>query len=387
MADNREYWLDWMRVVACFLVMLTHSCEPFYLGGEGSLILTKTDAIWVAILNSFPRACVALFIFASAYLQFPLHYSTGEFFKKMALRILPPFIIWSIVYALVWGQPVQNFKDLLLNFNYAAGHLWFVYMLIGLYLIMPLLSPWAEKVGKGELQVYIGIWLFTTIIPLIRQWVGGPAPVIYGPSGIPNAAKFPLWGEASWNTYGVFYYLSGFVGYMLLGLYFRKFVGKLSWGKTLAIAVPAFMAGFAICCGGFLSRVWADCGGAFPIEGPVGLAALWEGPWLNDTIGVALMTIAWVLLFRKIISGGRFYEKVLLPVSKASYGMYLCHLLLLGLISAWLRTGLGVGIAGALGVWTTPVQIFATALLSFAGVAVFSVLVRCIRRVGKLIIG
>lgn len=385
--QNREYWLDWMRVVACFMVMLTHSCEPFYLGGEGSLILTKYDAVWVALLNSFPRACVALFIFASAYLQFPLHYSTGEFFKKRALRILPPFLFWTVVYALVWGQPVQNFKDLLLNFNYAAGHLWFVYMLIGLYLIMPLLSPWAEKVGKRELQVYIGIWLFTTIIPFIRQWVGGPAPVIYGPSGIPNAAKFPLWGEASWNTYGVFYYVSGFIGYLLLGLYFRKFVGKLSWGKTLAIAIPAFVVGFAICCAGFLSRVWADSGGAFPIEGPVGLAALWEGPWLNDTIGVALMTVAWVLLFRKIVSGGRFFEKVLLPVSNASYGMYLCHLLLLGLVSDWLRGTLGVGIAGTLGVWTTPVQICATALLSFAGVAVFCVLVRRIPKVGKWIIG
>ena len=385
--QNREYWLDWMRVAACFMVMLTHSCEPFYLGGEGSLILTKYDAVWVALLNSFPRACVALFIFASAYLQFPLHYSTGEFFKKRALRILPPFLFWTVVYALVWGQPVQNFKDLLLNFNYAAGHLWFVYMLIGLYLIMPLLSPWAETVGKRELQVYIGIWLFTTIIPFIRQLVGGPAPVIYGPSGIPNAAKFPLWGEASWNTYGVFYYVSGFIGYLLLGLYFRKFVGKLSWGKTLAIAIPAFVVGFAICCAGFLSRVWADSGGAFPIEGPVGLAALWEGPWLNDTLGVALMTVAWVLLFRKIVSGGRFFEKVLLPVSNASYGMYLCHLLLLGLVSDWLRGTLGVGIAGTLGVWTTPVQICATALLSFVGVAVFCVLVRRIPKVGKWIIG
>ena len=387
MQQTREIWLDWLRVTALFLVMATHGCEPFYLGGEGSLILTGADAIWVAVLNSLPRAAVALFIFASAYLQFPLHYSTGEFFRKRALRILPPFLFWTIVYALVWGEPVQNFKDLLLNFNYAAGHLWFVYMLIGLYLIMPLLSPWAEKVGRKELKIYLGIWLFTTLIPLIRQWAGGPAPVIYGPSGIPNAAKYPLWGEASWNTYGVFYYLSGFVGYLLLGLYFRKFVGRLSWGRTLAVAVPAFLAGFAICCGGFLARVWADSHGVFPIEGPVGLAALWEGPWLNDTIGVALMTVAWILLFRKIETGGRFFEKVILPVSKAGYGMFLCHMLLLGSVSAWLRTALGTGADGKIGVWTTPVQILATALLSFAGVALFCVLVRRIPRLGKWIIG
>lgn len=384
---EREIWIDWLRVTACFLVMMTHSCEPFYLGGEGSLILTKWDAIWVSILNVLPRASVALFVVASSYLQFPLHYSTGEFFRRRAVRILIPFFIWSVAYALAWGEPVQNFKDLLLNFNYAAGHLWFVYMLVGLYLLMPLLSPWAEKVGKRELQFYLAIWLFTTVIPLIRQWVGGSAPVIYGPSGIPNAAKYPLWGEASWNSYGVFYYFSGFVGYMLLGLYFRKFVGELSWKKTLAVSLPVFLAGFAICSCGFLSRVWGDSHGAFPVEGPVGLAALWEGPWLNDTIGVALMSVSWILLFRKIKRGGKFYGNVLLPVSKASYGMYLSHMLLLGLISAWLRNSLGLGAEGTLGIWTTPVQIFATAFLAFALVAIFCVLVQRIPKIGKYIIG
>lgn len=151
MEKQREIWIDWLRVIACFLVMMTHSNEPFYLGGEGSLILTKADAIWMAVLNVLPRASVALFVVASSYLQFPLHYPAGEFFRRRAVRILIPFFIWTVVYALVWGEPVQNFKDLLLNFNYAAGHLWFVYMLIGLYLIMPILSPWDSPLyGKAR---------------------------------------------------------------------------------------------------------------------------------------------------------------------------------------------------------------------------------------------
>ena len=366
-----------MRVAACFMVMLTHACEPYYLGGEGSLVRTEADAFWVAVLNTLPRAAVALFVVASSYLQFPLHYSTGEFFRKRAVRILIPFLIWTVVYALVWGEPVQNFKDLLLNFNYAAGHLWFVYMIAGLYLIMPLLSPWAEKVGKKELLVYLGIWLFTTIIPFIRQWAGGPAPVIYGPSGIPNPAKFPLWGEASWNAYGLFYYVSGFVGYLLLGLYFRKFVPELSWKKTLSIALPLFLGGFAIGSVGFFRGVMADSGGSFPFEGPVGLAALWEIPWMNDGIAVALMTTAWILLFRKIKADNPFYRKCILPVSNAGYGMYLCHLLLLGAVSAWIRTS----------ALSTPVQILSTAVISFVGVALFCVLVRRIPKVGRLIIG
>ena len=384
---TREIWLDWLRVVACFLVMLTHSTEPFYLGGEGSLILTHSDAVWASIMDVLSRAAVVLFVMASSYLQFPLHYSTKEFFRKRAWRILPPFLIWTLVYALVWGEPVQNFKDLLWNFNYAAGHLWFVYMLIGLYLLMPLLSPWAEKVSKKELQVYLGIWLFTTLLPLIRDWLGGAAPVIYGPSGIPNPAKYPLWGEASWNTYGLFYYISGMVGYLLLGLYFRRFVGELSWKKTLAIALPLFSCGFAISVFGFLRRVGVDSHGVFPVEGPVGLAAIWETTWLNDSIGVALMAIGWILLLKKVQADGTFYRRVVLPVSQASYGMYLSHLLVLVTVSAWIRNAFGLGENGILGIWTTPVQILLTALITYGIVALCCVCIQKIPKLGKIIIG
>ena len=388
--ERRVVWVDWMRVLACFMVILVHSTEPFYLGGEGSQILTKADAFWSSFFDSLVRACVPLFIVASSYLQFPLHYSTGEFFRRRAVRILVPFLVWSAVYAFAWGEPTENFKNLLFNFNYSAGHLWFVYMLIGVYLLMPLLSPWAERVGKRELQVYLAICAFTTLIPIIRDWyIGGGEnlSVIYGVSGLPRQALTPFWGEASWNTYGLFYYLSGFVGYLLLGLYLRRFVGELSWVKTLAIAVPSYLAGFAISFGGFLWRVFESCGGEFPATGLVEKAVWWETTWCNDTIGVVLMTVAWLLLFKKIKCNGKFYEKVLLPVSKASYGTYLLHLLILVPISTAMREWLGVGAEGVLGIWTTPVQILSAAILGFVASSLVAVLLQKIPKLGKYIAG
>jgi len=374
---ERIVWLDWMRVIACLMVMTVHCTEPYYLGGQGSRIITEADAWWVSFFDSFVRACVPLFVIASSYLLFPLKYDTKTFFKKRALRVLIPFAVWSIVYALIWGEPVQNFKDLLLNFNYAAGHMWFIYMLVGLYLIMPLLSPWAEKVEKKELRVYLAIWVFTLLIPGIRSLVAGPdVPTIYGPTGIPNPAKYPLWGEASWNTYGLFYYISGFVGYLLLGLYFKKFVPELSWKKTLAVGIPCWLAGFAICFTDFLVRVYQSSGGVFPIEGPVGIAALWETNWVNDSIGVGLMTTGWVLLFRKFNFDGAFYRKILVPVSKASYGMYLCHMVILVQFAALFKYR-----------FATPVNILLSVVCTFVCVAVCSVLVQRIPKIGKFIIG
>ncbi len=388
--EKREIWIDWLRVAACFMVFIVHSAEPFYLGGNGSLILNDADAFWASFFDSFVRSCVPLFVIVSSYLLFPLKCPTGEFFRKRAVRILVPFAIWTVVYASVWGEPAENFRNLLLNFNYGAGHLWFVYMIIGIYLLMPMLSPWAEKVSKKELLAYLGIWMFTTLIPLIRDWVSGAPTVIYGPSGLPRQALFPLWGEASWNAYGTFYYVSGFIGYLLLGLYFRRFVGELSWTKTLLIAVPSYLAGHAISFGGFLRRVYETVGtslnGSFPAEGLVEKAVWWETTWCNDTIGVVLMSIAWILVFKKIKASGWGYRNVLLPVSRASYGMYLMHLLILIPVCGWFRGWLGSGSEGILGFWTTPVEIMGSAIVSFAITAVIAVLIRKIPVVGKYIV-
>lgn len=388
--ENRVVWVDWLRVAACFMVLIVHATEPFYLGGDGSQILTEVDAYWASFFDSFVRACVPLFIVASSYLQFPLHYSSGEFFRRRTVRVLVPFLLWTAVYAFAWGNPSENFQNLLFNFNYSAGHLWFVYMLIGVYLLMPLLSPWAERVGKRELQFYLAICAFTTLIPIIRDWYSGGGEnltVIYGVSGLPRPALTPLWGEASWNTYGTFYYLSGFIGYLLLGLYLRRFVGELSWKKSLAIAIPCYLAGFAISFGGFLWRVFESCGGEFPATGLVEKAVWWETTWCNDTIGVVLMTVALLLLFKKIKCNGNFYQKVLLPVSKASYGIYLLHLLLLVPISGAVREWLGVGLDGKLGIWTTPVEIIVAGVLGFAASAIVAVVLQKIPKIGKYIIG
>ncbi len=385
---KREVWIDWMRVIACLMVMVVHSTEPFYLGGDGALVLTRTDLYWVSFFDSFVRMCVPLFVIASGYLQFPIHYSTGEFVRRRFVRILIPFLIWSVAYAFYWGNPVENLEGLLMNFNYAAGHLWFVYMLVGIYLIMPLLSPWAEKVGKRELEVYLGIWLFTLTLPLIRDYaVQDTLSLVIGPTGIPRQAVYPLWGEACWNAYGMFYYVSGFIGYMLLGLYFRKYAKVSNWKHTLAVALPAWTLGFGITFGGFVRRVMAGCEGEFPACGGTEKSVWWETTWNYDSLGVGLMTIGVVMIMRKMTADGNFYKKVLLPVSKASYGMYLIHMMVLSVVSAFLRGWLNIGNDGVLGMWTTPVEILGTALISFVVVATVATLLQRIPKIGKYLVG
>ena len=127
---ERVVFLDYLRVIACFMVITVHCIEPFYLGGEGTLIRNMTDAAWSTFLDSALRAAVPLFVMASSYLLFPLKYDTATFFKKRFVRVCIPLIIWSLLYALIpyYGSAEgfdrgANLGSLLLNFNPHSGHL------------------------------------------------------------------------------------------------------------------------------------------------------------------------------------------------------------------------------------------------------------------------
>ena len=97
------------------------------------------------------------------------------------------------------------------------------------------------------------------------------------------------------------------------------------------------------------------------------------------------MALAWILVFKKIKAEGNFYQKVLLPVSNASYGMYLMHLLILVPVSGAIRNALGSGADGVLGFWTTPVEILASAIIAFVLTAVAGVIIKRIPKIGKYI--
>ena len=364
---SRIVFLDYLRVFACLLVMGVHACEQFYFGADGGLhVASAGDAFWVTAVDSACRASVPLFVMASSFLLFPLMRPTGEFFRRRFVRVVIPFAVWCAVY--VWrfdGKPV----DCLFNFPMATGgHLWFVPMLLGLYLLMPLLSPWAEKANEKEVRGWLAVWLFTTTFPFLRKlcgmWCGAPS---YGVTPY-------LYGECPWNEFGAFQFVSGFFGYLLLGLYFRKFVSALSWRKTLAIAAPLWIVGYAVIGSLFYFRI--PGGGVFPVSNTYAKVVDLEMSWMFCSTGVALTVIAYFLILRKFTLDGWFYEKVIRPLSAASYGTYLMHIMVLVVLAEHLK-----------GSVPTPLAIVGIAVGSFAVSSVGSVVIRKIPFVGKLVVG
>ena len=144
-SGSRIVFLDYVRVVAIFMVLLVHSIEPFYLGGEGTYVASWGDALWVTFLNSALRCAVPLFVMTSSYLLLPVKGDGMTFLRRRFVRVGLPFAVWTLLYAFIpyWGTEdmsiSENLSRLVFNFMPHAGHLWFVYMILGVYIIMPII--------------------------------------------------------------------------------------------------------------------------------------------------------------------------------------------------------------------------------------------------------
>lgn len=131
-----DYNLAFARFVAIALMVLVH------VSGQGFLEFGRRWHI-VNFYDSVAHAAVPLFFMISGALLLPrANRDVLAFYRKRYGKILPPFLFWSIVY-LVIDRGIQGLapRSLLQILEGPTwGHLWFVYTIASLYLIMPLLS-------------------------------------------------------------------------------------------------------------------------------------------------------------------------------------------------------------------------------------------------------
>ena len=169
---KRIVFLDYVRVFACFLVMVVHASENFYgaagstdMAGPQSFLASEADRLWVAVYDGFSRMAVPLFMIVSAYLLVPMKegQTSWQFYRRRFTHILPPFFIFMILYSILpmlWGQidsetSIKDMSRIFLNFPTLAGHLWFMYPLISLYLFIPIISPWLSKATAKEERFFM----------------------------------------------------------------------------------------------------------------------------------------------------------------------------------------------------------------------------------------
>ena len=318
MEKERIAFLDYVRVFACFLVMLVHAAENYYPGpgatdmaGPQAILANQTDRLWVSLYDGFSRISVPLFIIVSAYLLAPKkkEQSAREFYRHRFGKILPPFLIFTVLYCtlpLLWGQidTATSLRDLAhipLNFPTLAGHFWFMFPLFSLYLFIPVISPWLEQASAREERFFILLFLISSCMPFLRRWFG------------------ELWGECFWNEFHLLWYFSGYLGYLVLAHYIRV---HIDWSVRKRLLV-----GGALLAVGSAVTIWSYYVQAVP--GVILDTPVLEVGWRFCTLNVVCATTGAFLMFSCIgrNAGSEFKApKWLESLSRMSYGMFLMHI-------------------------------------------------------------
>ena len=317
-------WLDVVHFIAMFTVVCCHCTDPFnfYPGTAPNIGEIK---LWGAIYGSVLRPCVPLFVMITGALLLPVRGDASTFYKKRIPRVFYPFLIWSVLYNLFpWitgllglnpqiildffpyaGEEVmqQSFSVSLeyilmipFNFSILAVHMWYIYLLIGLYLYLPVFSAWVEKASERAKLMFLLAWGVTLLLPYYYQFVSNY-----------------LWGTCSWNSFGMLYAFAGFNGYLLLGHYLENLEWSLK--KTLAIGIPMFAVGYAVTFLGFRHIT------ALPEYTDEMLELFFTYCSLN----VVMMTIPVFMLAKKVKVNSERMKKALANLTVCGFGIYMIH--------------------------------------------------------------
>lgn len=376
-ASSRVVWLDVVRLIAMFTVVCCHCTDPFnfYPGTAPNIEDIK---FWGAVYGAVLRPCVPLFVMITGALLLPVRGDASVFYKKRIPRVFFPFLIWSVIYNLFpWitgllgveprvildffpysGEEVMRqslavsmgyIAELPFNFSILDVHMWYIYLLIGLYLYLPIFSAWVEKASEKAKLWFLAVWGVTLLIPYYNEFV----------------AQY-LWGTCSWNSFGMLYYFAGFNGYLLLGHYLRNHDWTVR--QSALIGVPMFVVGYTVTFFGFRHMT------ALPDFTDEMLELFFTYCSLN----VVMMTIPVFMWAKRVNIRSERVIKALSNLTLCGFGIYMIH---------YFFTGPAVVLMWAAGV-PLYLQIPAAAVLAF-GVSwlLVAMAYRCFGKKTKWVLG
>jgi surface polysaccharide O-acyltransferase-like enzyme len=166
-------WVDLIRVAAIYLVVMIHVSGQ--LTNVWGII---PDGQWMIanFYGSLARISVPLFFMISGYLLLPRSESLRNFFIKRMSKVLIPFVVWSLIY-LFWfcgnhaNACTSNLVSQLLLVQGAYYHLWFLYSLISIYFILPVLRlMFRPEVDRRVFWYLMVLWMvFQPVLTIARQ--------------------------------------------------------------------------------------------------------------------------------------------------------------------------------------------------------------------------
>ena len=253
----------------------------------------QTNGIFLSSLSYFTTHCIGLFFMVSGYLLLPIKQDAGSFLRKRLGKVIGPTLFWSIFYIaanFIKGDCQRSLMKELISIPFSAqGNpvLWFMYTLIGLYLLAPIISRWIENASRKEMEFYLGLWGISLCYPILSLFL-----------------------SINQGTTGILYYFTGYAGYFILGSYLKKYPERISFKCIIPLMGIAILAPM-ICK---IAQINVN---------------FYEVFWYLS-IFVVIQCVFWFQTITKLpLKFSNRVETMLTRISNLSFGIYLIHIFIM----------------------------------------------------------
>ncbi len=230
---ERNCGIDILRIVSSLCIVFLHVTSNYILNHP----IGSGDFEMALFLNTVTRCSVPLFVVISGslFLAEDREYTAVKLWKNNILRLLVLYIVWSFAYyvyqcVFFWNIPFWE-GGILRIINgciYASNHFWFLFMIMGLYALVPMLRTWLQSASKKDEQYVLGLFL---VFQILRVSV----TVLLNKSLVDELSSMVQ-----------IYELSKYLGYFVLGHYLTKYPPSVRWARViLGVAVFGVFANYA----------------------------------------------------------------------------------------------------------------------------------------------
>lgn len=266
------------RAIAIIAVVIIHNC-PQEMGG--------------IVVRCFVNFAVALFIFLSGYLTRIINTDIIIFYKKRLLRVIIPYCIWSVLYAIASNK----WDDFI--FNFITGQCCSIYYFIIVYIQLTILTPWISRLIQSK---YWKLGFLITPIFIAIEY-------IYTINN--NSIVFPF-NALFFVVWFIFFYL---------GMCIRN--GNISISLNFKRLYCLFIVGYVIQL--IESIIWYVYGNYNMATTQLKFSAI--------LCSVIVSIIAYLWIIKEINISHNKISNIFIVIGNYSFGIYLTHIALMGVLN------------------------------------------------------
>lgn len=303
LTKNRIYSFDMMKIFSVIAVVLIHSSSKFI---EEATVFASSDFFFANLYNAVSRFAVPVFTMISGALmldeekELPIKLIYSKYIKN----IVYIFLFWSALFTIEFAVIVPldkgwtiHFDKVLLYFVQGHYHLWYLFMIIGLYISIPILKQFVRRDNEKLVVYFLKVgFIVQGVLPFIIQMIK-----TFDDKNLSETLKL-----FSFHTF------LGFSFYYVLGWYLHNFTLKKKTRNIIYI-LGAVSVVFSVVFTYFMS---VNQGKPYLIT------------YKNFYFNNVLYAVAVFLLFKQIFDKKQFSEKsgrIIKYISSMTFGVYIIH--------------------------------------------------------------